>query len=176
MAMGLARMEEDKARSELATSLSIAVSAYDGRISQASREIVALWQRLKSGDQLPKRSDIRPEALAPWLGNIALVEVFSDPRRFRLRLVGTRIADVAGRDSTGKWFDELYSGADLVNLNEVYSASVDDGEPYFVRGNMRVAGKEFIEFDAIHLPFADVAGDICMIVNFIVFTGRVLPR
>jgi hypothetical protein len=166
---GFTYMAENSARSELTASTPVSYSSYPGTTEQRFRDIVEFWHQLKNGAQLPRRADIRPEALAPWLGSIVLVEVDPTVRRYRLRLIGTRIAEVVGRDSTGRWFDELYDGQDLEALNAIYSACVERREPQFVRSNIRVSGKEFICFDAVHLPFADADDDVCMIVVFIVF-------
>lgn len=35
-----------------------------------------------------------------------IVDVLDGPRRFRFRLLGTALADAAGRELTGKYFDE----------------------------------------------------------------------
>jgi hypothetical protein len=62
-----------------------------------------VWQQSADGGCLPSRADIGPEALKPWLRNVALIDVEAAPLRFRRRLVGTKIVDYQGADCTGRY-------------------------------------------------------------------------
>ena len=69
-----------------------------------------VWRQSSVGSSLPARADIGPEALKPWLRNVALVDVEPDPLRFRRRLVGTKIVDYQGADCTGRYLAEGDAG------------------------------------------------------------------
>lgn len=59
------------------------------------------WRTRHRGDLLPARRDIDPMDLAFILGDLVLVDVLSDPRRFRYRLVGANVARRSSQDNTG---------------------------------------------------------------------------
>lgn len=70
-----------------------------------------LWLEIGVDSELPSRSDICPEALKPWLRNVALIDIERMPLRFRRRLVGTKIVDYQGSDETGHYLDDRDSDA-----------------------------------------------------------------
>ena len=78
----------------------------------------------------------------------------SNPIRFRWRLIGTNIVDYMGRDSTGKWFADIYDDHWLAIHTTAYMASVTRREPVFYRGNLEYVGKDHRFFRSVHLPLA----------------------
>lgn len=68
--------------------------------------LYGVWRQSSVEGSLPARADIGPEALKPWLRNVALIDVEPDPLRFRRRLVGTKIVDYQGADRTGRYLGE----------------------------------------------------------------------
>jgi hypothetical protein len=63
--------------------------------------------KLRGGGRLPRRSEIRPEDLKPWLGWINLLELVDGGRDFIFRLYGSNVAREFGRDLTGRSVSEL---------------------------------------------------------------------
>jgi hypothetical protein len=70
------------------------------------RNLTELWISRCSGDRLPARADFSDDDLRPYFGHMLIVDVVGGQRRFRFRLLGTSLADAAGRELTGKYFDE----------------------------------------------------------------------
>jgi hypothetical protein len=70
------------------------------------RSLAELWAGKRRDDALPCRSDFSDDDLRPWFGNLLVVDVIGGPQRFRFRLMGTSLVDAAGRELTGKFFDE----------------------------------------------------------------------
>jgi len=132
-------------------------------------DFAAYWESLRRGRELPTRSDIVFEDLRPWIGQISLVDVVDRPRRFRWRLVGTRIAERMGRDSTGLWFDEVYRDRILDGYIENYSLTVDRREPVWFSGDLEFVGREFIGFEMVQAPLGGAAGSVAMIVQLLSF-------
>jgi len=79
------------------------------------KRLLAYWEDKRSAKEMPTRADIDPTTigkdLLPW---IALTEVIDGGTRFRFRLCGTGLADIAGLDLTGRYIDEL-------NPNQAYA-------------------------------------------------------
>lgn len=117
--------------------------------------LLRLWQDRRAGRRLPARGDFPVEDLRPWLGQVSLVDVVEAPRRFRWRLIGSRIAERLGRDATGRWFDELYEGETLEGYLRAYSRAVDRRAPVFHAGDLEFVGKEFQHFASVHLPLSE---------------------
>lgn len=138
--------------------------------SAAINGIRTMWETLRQGERLPARRDVGMDQLAPWLGIVSLVEVHSDPRRFKWRLIGSEITRRMGRDATGRWFDELYEPGVLEGYERNYSLAVDAKVPMQFRGDLEFVGKEFLQFKAIHLPLASNGVDVDMLLLLLDFS------
>ncbi len=72
------------------------------------RQLYAYWEKKRADKRMPSRRDMDPveidPPLLPW---IMLLDVEGTPRRFRYRLVGTRLVELLERDLTGRYLDEL---------------------------------------------------------------------
>jgi hypothetical protein len=85
---------------------------------QFTREIPKLgaevWNSLRADGSLPTRGDIDPTKLpGSVLPHILLIDIEEgDASRFRWRLIGTHITNVLGRDSTGRYLDEVLQSED----------------------------------------------------------------
>jgi hypothetical protein len=66
-----------------------------------------LDKKRRAGGRLPRRSEIRPEDLKPWLGWVNLLEVVDGGRDFVFRLYGSNVAREFGRDLTGRGVGDL---------------------------------------------------------------------
>jgi hypothetical protein len=70
--------------------------------------LLDLWSGRRRGRPFPSRSDFVAEDFSPWFGDLGLLDVTEDrPARFRVRLAGTRITALDGRESTGRHLDEV---------------------------------------------------------------------
>ena len=76
----------------------------------ALRVLYAYWQELRQGRPAPARIDIDPSRISLILPNIGLFDVERSPRRYRIRLMGTRIVSWYGCDLTGRYLDEIDFG------------------------------------------------------------------
>lgn len=65
------------------------------------------WTALQVDGRLPNPSSFDILRAPKLFGYLHLVDVIGDPVRFRFRLFGTTIAEIAGRDLTGRWVDEI---------------------------------------------------------------------
>ncbi|HEY4116053.1 MAG TPA: PAS domain-containing protein [Rhizomicrobium sp.] len=64
-----------------------------------------LWHNTRNGGPLPRRSDLTPQLLKPYLSRLALVEMVErEPPAFRFRLVGTTVTNSLS-ERTGQGFD-----------------------------------------------------------------------
>lgn len=116
--------------------------------------LIRYWESKRRAGRLPGRADIDPVELKPFLGNIFMLDVVGEPRRFRYRLVGTKIVDYVARDSTGKFQEEAYSPAQAAENNAMYRWICENKRPLRNYGVINWVGREFFKYEIANLPLA----------------------
>lgn len=119
-------------------------------------EFLALW-RSKAGDRpMPRRSEISPRDLKGFLPNIVVFERISEhPSRFRWRLVGTAVTNVAGHDNTGKTIDETIPAEHLPRWVECGDLILDGGQPLRFLGRVHLKERGFLHAENLFVPLAN---------------------
>jgi hypothetical protein len=119
------------------------------------RALYAYWDDRRGGRIMPARSDLDPVDIPDLLRHLILLDVTHDPLRFRVRLYGTEIAERAGRDPTGKTFDELYAGVYLETAKQTYEDILVSRAPHFSQRVFPIGdGTSELRYDRLILPFA----------------------
>jgi len=78
--------------------------------SLLQRDLHALWETKRGDRSAPSRHAFDVLELRPWLGFICLVDVLAQGGDFRYRIFGTRIANVIGRELTGRYLSQVEPG------------------------------------------------------------------
>ncbi len=89
------------------------------------RLLVDHWRSLQGGKAVPLREDFDPMAIPELLPDVYLVELIRPERRFRYRLVGSRVVEKAGFDATGCYLDELGCGTTMTFVIRLLQRCVD---------------------------------------------------
>jgi hypothetical protein len=133
--------------------------------SSKFRELLAYWDRKRRERPMPRRADIDPLEIARHLGWIIIVEVLDGPERFRFRLVGTKVVDAYGRDSTGKTVEQAFDDDPVGRsfLNELFGAIVEKRAVARARGPIRPNHLMLRDSDALLLPLDAGDGTVGMI-------------
>jgi len=87
------------------------------------------WMEHRLEGDIPDRSALLPEHLAPLLPNILMTDIEMSPFRVRYRLVGTRVVANAGFDFTGGYLDELEPKPALIPWLDYYRTAVTTRAP-----------------------------------------------
>jgi hypothetical protein len=88
------------------------------------------WSARRKGRAMPARVDIDPAELGRLLPNLMLIAASNGPsRRYRYRLVGTRVVQATGEDRTGRHFDEVNFFQRFPNVLKQYGAVIENGSP-----------------------------------------------
>lgn len=116
------------------------------------------WLAHRPGDGLPARRDFDPadfpRKALPRLAVIA-VEAAGDDFTYRYRLAGTEIVSRAGRDPTGKTFEDLYQGEYLSTARALYDELRLSAKPHFSQRVYPIGdGESFLRYDRLILPLA----------------------
>jgi hypothetical protein len=118
------------------------------------RKLYEYWLDCRRGRRFPSRRDVDPTEIRFILGHVMLVDVLTDPLRFRVRLHGTEMAARAHYELTGKFLDELplpeYRHYVIAQCNRL----VASGEPLHVRHD-RILDGQRRAYEALWLPFSD---------------------
>lgn len=95
--------------------------------------MLAYWRGKCRGPALPGRRDIdmveiRPDALP----DLFLLDVLraGDRLRYRYRLIGTRMAELAGRDPTGEFVDGFIDPSRVAEMQAWLDRAVTDPAPW----------------------------------------------
>jgi hypothetical protein len=97
------------------------------------RRLFAYWMEKRSGRLFPSRAEVDPVDFRYVLGYVTLVEVESNPPRYRFRLDGSILVDLSGTDYTGRYLDELPGAEYVTFIKDSYDRVVESGKPYCYR-------------------------------------------
>lgn len=136
------------------------------------QDLVARWDEKKAGRALPLRKDVDPLELKELLGSLNVIECLPDLTDFRYRLIGTRIAEAYGRDSTGKTVRELYTVSDPEYcdfLIGVYRAVATQQVIGRITATLRPVNRAYRYADSLLLPLDRGDGSVGFILNEVLF-------
>lgn len=90
--------------------------------------IYRYWGTKKCGRKLPRRADIDPAEMKPWLPSLVLVDICDQPppRRLTYRVVGTAVCTHRGFDPTGRPVQEGLYGNARDEVLENYRIAIDE--------------------------------------------------
>ncbi|MFC4272292.1 PAS domain-containing protein [Sneathiella chungangensis] len=128
-------------------------------------EIRDYWTALKKDREIPARGDFSPASIARHLPIVSLTDVFYNPLRFRYRLLGTRITELAGRNATGKWLDEELYGEKTDDMLWSFRQCVEVKHPIAVREQVQFVDKSWVIVEVALFPLCDEEGRINVILS-----------
>ena len=135
----------------------VAAMNLDALTHPEHREMLAYWRDRKGESAVPLRNRFDPLDFPALLPRIAVIEVVESDgnARFRYRLAGTEIAARAGRDPTGKFFEDLYEGAYLESATSTYLELISSALPHYSQRVFPIGdGVSDLRYDRLILPFS----------------------
>lgn len=76
------------------------------RAPQKLKSLLALWNEKRGKRDMPSRADLTVNALKPWLGHLAIIEL-NNGNGATFRLCGTNLRDRFGGEMTGRQIEAL---------------------------------------------------------------------
>ena len=102
----------------------------------------AHWNALRGERVMPRRGELDPVNLVPWLPYLSTMELHYDPFRVRYRVVGTEVARIVGEDFSNRWLDETGWGDSAIALNRLlYERVAESRAPSFGLSTITWQGK-----------------------------------
>jgi hypothetical protein len=121
----------------------------------ASQALYAHWSSLCRGRRAPERSDIDPAAIRHVLAQTFLLDVDPDEREGRdlpIRLSGTRLDALFGRDLKGSSFGRLWGETHRRPIREIVTDVLDESLPAVIGGSAGPDGAQPLRFEMLLLP------------------------
>ncbi len=94
----------------------------------SSRALYAYWDTLRAGRAAPERSELDPGAIRTILGDVMILEV-GGPHRYAVRLAGTHICSLMGRELKERAFVETFAPGDRPELYALLDSTVGSATP-----------------------------------------------
>lgn len=131
------------------------------------RWMLGFWNNLRGDRDMPARSDFSPADMVPLLPYISLIDVESDPQRFRIRLVGTGIVAESGVDLTGHYQDELKKTEKVI---ERCDWMVKNRQPLYAQNvPLDWASLDFSSYGILMMPLSADGENVDMLLGFVDF-------
>lgn len=135
--------------------------------SPVLRQGYEAWTAARGARPMPSRRDLDPVALPrALLSHILLVDIEREPvLRFRWRLIGTHVTERLGRDSTGRYWDELYADNVRKALMTGPLWAMERCRPIRTLGYSPVEGKGHMRSENLELPLSEDGETVNMIMT-----------
>ncbi len=101
--------------------------------SSMVRDLYLHWEEKRAGRTAPRWRDIDPGAIRALLPFVSIADVIEAPFDLNYRLVGTSVAESAGRDFTRRRFSELKVTTGFHAWLAHYGRVVDQARPFYGR-------------------------------------------
>ena len=133
---------------------------------RSHEELFAYWASLREGGRLPARAQINPARFKRHLPTVSLIDVRGEPRDYRLRLAGTGLYSVYGREITGKRLEEVYAPEAAAYWRDELDRIVDEGRPAVGCHSLSWRGATHLSLLWLRLPLASDGRRVDMILGY----------
>jgi hypothetical protein len=145
----------------------------------ALKSFVNLWDGLsKITGGVPLRRAMTARVLKNYLADLLLIERVETEtgRRYRVRIVGTRISAVIG-DVTGRYVDEFVPDQLMPRWNGVSDRVLSAKRPLRFKGRVLLNNKTHLMSEYVSAPLADDVGRISIVLTVfsVTDTSRIEP-
>ncbi|HEX5263098.1 MAG TPA: PAS domain-containing protein [Phenylobacterium sp.] len=142
-----------------------------GAAVRAHEELYAYWASLKEGAGLPGRGRLDPGDIKRLLPTVSLIDVLPGPRGeeapdFRMRLAGTGLYGVYGREITGRRLSEIYNSAAADYWRRELGKVVSEKRPAVGAHSLAWRGASHLSILWLRLPLASDGERVDMILGF----------
>jgi hypothetical protein len=139
---------------------------------RAHEEMFAYWASRRQGGALPSRAAIHPQHFKRHLPTVSLIDVFSEPRDYRLRLAGTGLYSVYGREITGRKLEDVFAAPAAAYWRAELDNVVDSRRPGVGVHNLAWRGASHLSILWLRMPLASNGRDVDMILGYDVVIGQ----
>lgn len=147
-----------------------------GAAVRAHEELFAYWASLREGPRLPGRGRVDPGDIKRLLPTVSLIDVLPGPLGeeapdFRMRLAGTGLYGVYGREITGRRLCEIYNSTAADYWRAELAKVVADKRPAVGAHSLAWRGASHLSILWLRLPLASDGERVDMILGFDAVVG-----
>ncbi|MEQ8347482.1 MAG: PAS domain-containing protein [Sneathiellaceae bacterium] len=140
--------------------------------------LAALLVEAAAESRLPRPDEVTPRRIGPAaMPTVLMLDLVGHPARYRIRLEGTKWARLSGRDSTGRFFDELAEHHGEVN--SYYLGLMDhvaqQRAPLLLTADMYYRKQSWQRFRVLWAPLEAATGQVARIVMALDVPAPVRP-
>lgn len=139
---------------------------------RAHEEMFAYWASRRQGGRLPGRAAIHPQHFKRHLPTISLIDVFGAPRDYRLRLAGTGLYGVYGREITGRRLEDVCAAPAAAYWRAELDKIVESRRPGVGLHSLAWRGAPHLSILWLRMPLASNGSDVDMILGYDVVVGQ----
>jgi hypothetical protein len=144
--------------------------------ARAHEELFAYWTSLRASGRLPGRRDLDPADIKRLLPTLSLTDVLWDTPRsglvdYRIRLAGTGLYSVYGREITGRRLGEVYSAPAADYWRKELAQVVAQRRPAVGAHNLGWRGAGHLSILWLRLPLASDGERVDMLLGFDAVVG-----
>lgn len=142
-----------------------------GAAVRAHEELFAYWASLRQGARLPGRRHLDPAGIKRLLPTVSLIDVGGAPGDYRMRLAGTGLYGVYGREITGKRLADIYNTSAADYWRAELGKVVAERRPAVGVHNLAWRGASHLSILWLRLPLASDGQDVDMILGLDAVVG-----
>lgn len=142
-----------------------------GAAVRAHEELFAYWASLRQGARLPGRRHLDPAGIKRLLPTVSLIDVDGSTDDYRMRLAGTGLYGVYGREITGKRLADIYNTAAADYWRAELGKVVAERRPAVGVHNLAWRGASHLSILWLRLPLASDGQDVDMILGLDAVVG-----
>jgi hypothetical protein len=139
---------------------------------RAHEELFAYWASRREGGRLPGRRHIHPDHFKRHLPTISLIDVAEGQNDYRLRLAGTGLYGVYGREITGRTLGEVYNTQAASYWRDELDKVAQDRRPGVGVHSLSWRGSGHLSILWLRLPLASNGRDVDMILGYDCVIGQ----
>ncbi len=128
--------------------------------SDVLKQLFRYWDEKRRQRAAPSRDDIDPAQMVAFLSNVFLINVEEEPRRYRVRLMGTELVGSYGRDVTGRYVDEI-----IAQVPAALDELVMIWEPWLVTGAYEKKTGHVPRYQLLALPLSSDGAVVNMLLG-----------
>nr|WP_316639425.1 hypothetical protein [uncultured Roseateles sp.] len=106
----------------------------------------------------PRQADLSLPLLRPFMHQLALVKLETEPAGARYLVVGSRLQGLLGKDPTGRRVEEVYAPNVAREVYQAFVAVGRDREPAYFRRDFTLLGRQF-GYHRLLLPLTGIHSD-----------------
>lgn len=131
--------------------------------SPINRASLAYWDRQRGPRTMPRRQDIDPAGMVPFLPHVFLLDVRREPLDFRYRLIGTVMDQHMNEPYTGRWMSGIEHQKPPSVIWRSCELTVETRRPCSSETPYVGKHKDFKHTEDIIMPLSDDGGTVNML-------------